>query len=87
MWSNFSARLVSVGVSFGYLAAIFGLIDFLSNRFICAQPPAWPLAMGNVLVSLAALNMFVHSRHAWTSAMPSGLATSDGLWSLAGSAE
>ena len=32
MWANFSAWLVTVGVIFGYLAAIFGLIDFLGNR-------------------------------------------------------
>ena len=77
MWANFSAWLVTVGVIFGYLAAIFGLIDFLSNRFIRAQPPAWPHAIGNVvLLILATLNMFVHSRDAWTSVVPWGLALS-----------
>jgi uncharacterized membrane protein len=61
MWANFSAWLVSVGVIFGYLAAVFGLIDFLGSRFIRAQPPAWPHAIGNVvLLALATLNMFVH---------------------------
>jgi uncharacterized membrane protein len=68
MWANFSAWLVSVGVIFGYLAAIFGLIDFLGSRSIRAQKPAWPHAIGNVvLLILATLNMFVHSRDAWTS--------------------
>jgi uncharacterized membrane protein len=62
MWANFSAWLVSVGVVFGYLAAVFGLIDFLSSRFIRAQPPAWPHAIGNVaLLILATLNMFGRS--------------------------
>jgi uncharacterized membrane protein len=77
MWADFSAWLVSVGVIFAYLAAIFGLIDFLSNRSIRAQPPAWPHAIGNVLLLiLATLNMFVHSRDAWTSVVPWGLALS-----------
>jgi uncharacterized membrane protein len=77
MWANFSAWLVTVGVIFGVLAAIFGLIDFLMSRSIRAQAPAWPHAIGNVvLLILAALNMFVHSRDAWTSVVPWGLALS-----------
>ena len=47
MWADFSAWLVTVGVIFGFLAAIFGLIDFLGNRSIRAQGPAWPHAIGN----------------------------------------
>jgi uncharacterized membrane protein len=63
MWADFSAWLVSVGVIFGFLAAIFGLIDFLGSRAIRAQRPAWPHAIGNVvLLILTTLNMFVHSR-------------------------
>ncbi len=77
MWADFSAWLVTVGVIFGFIAAIFGLIDFLSNRAIRAQAPAWPHAIGNIAVLvLATLNMFVHSRDAWTSVVPWGLALS-----------
>jgi uncharacterized membrane protein len=77
MWADFSAWLVTTGVIFAYLAAIFGLIDFLGHRLIRAQPPAWPHAVGNVvLLILATLNMFVHSRDAWTSVVPWGLALS-----------
>ena len=54
-----------------------GLIDFISNRAIRAQRPAWPHAIGNVLLLiLATLNMFIHSRDAWTSVVPWGLALS-----------
>jgi uncharacterized membrane protein len=68
---------VSVGVIFGFLAAIFGLIDFLGSRSIRAQAPAWPHAIaGVVLLNLATLNMFVHSRDAWTSVVPWGLTLS-----------
>jgi uncharacterized membrane protein len=77
MWANFSAWLVTVGVIFGVLAAVFGLIDFVGSRSIRAQPPAWPHAIGNiVLLILATLNMFVHSRDAWTSVVPWGVALS-----------
>jgi uncharacterized membrane protein len=65
MWANFSAWLVTVGVIVGLIAAVFGLIDFLGSRLIRALPPAWPHAIGNVvLLILATLNMFVHSRDA-----------------------
>jgi uncharacterized membrane protein len=77
MWADFSAWLVSVGVVMGFLAAIFGLIDFLGNRFIRAQRPAWPHAIGNIAVLvLATINMFVHTRDAWTSVVPWGLTLS-----------
>jgi glucose/arabinose dehydrogenase len=46
MWADFSAWLVSIGLIMGVLAAIAGLIDFLSNRLIRAQPPAWPHMLG-----------------------------------------
>jgi len=58
----------------GWLAAIAGLIDFLGNRLIRMQPPAWPHVIGNAIVLvLATVNMFVHSRDAWTSVVPWGL--------------
>ena len=77
MWADFSAWLVSVGVIMGCFAAIAGLFDFLGNRFIRAQPPAWPHAIGNtVVLILATVNMFVHTHDAWTSVVPWGLVLS-----------
>lgn len=74
MWADFSAWLLAVGVVVGYLAAIAGLFDFFGNRLIRAQAPAWPHAIGNaVVLVLATLNMFVHTRDAWTSVVPWGL--------------
>lgn len=73
-WANFSAWLVTVGVIVGWLAAIAGLVDFLGNRVIRAQPPAWPHVIGNIIVLiLATFNMLVHSRDVWTSVVPTGL--------------
>jgi uncharacterized membrane protein len=74
MWADFSAWLVTVGVIVGWLAAIAGLIDFLGNRAVRAQPPAWLHLIGNaVVLILATLNMMVHARDAWTSVVPVGL--------------
>ncbi len=38
MWADFSSWLLVIGVIMGIIAAAAGLIDFLSNRLIRAQP-------------------------------------------------
>jgi uncharacterized membrane protein len=73
-WANFSAWLLAAGLVMGALAAAAGLIDFLGSRSVRAQPPAWPHLIGNVVVmGLSLVNVFVHSRDAWTSVVPTGL--------------
>jgi len=77
MWADFSSWLLVVGVMFGVLAAIAGLVDFLSNRLIRAQTPAWLHLTGNLLVLvLSFFNALVHTRDAWTSVFPIGLVLS-----------
>jgi uncharacterized membrane protein len=74
MWADFSAWLLTVGVIVGMLAAIAGLIDFLSNRLIREQAQAWPHMIGNLAVLIIAFfNTLVHTRDAWTSVVPTGL--------------
>jgi uncharacterized membrane protein len=74
MWSNFSAWLLFAGLVVGALAAIAGAIDFFSRAEVRAQRPAWPHAIGNVLVLVLALvNSFVHGNDGWTSVVPYGL--------------
>lgn len=77
MWADFSAWLLFAGLVMGVLAAVAGLIDFLSNRLIRALGPAWFHLAGNVVVLvLAFVNALVHSRDAWTSVVPAGLVLS-----------
>ncbi len=77
MWANFSAWLLFAGIVMGAVAALAGLIDFFSNRLIRAKPPAWPHMIGSLVVlALALVNNFVHSRDAYTSVVPTGLALS-----------
>ena len=74
MWADFSAWLVSAGLVLGILAAIAGIVDFATRRAVREQGPAWPHALGNIVVlALAVLNTMVHSRDAWTSVVPLGL--------------
>ena len=74
MWSDFSAWLLVVGFIVGVLAGIAGLVDFLSNRLVRAQTPAWPHMLGNLAVLvLAFFNVLIHTRDAWTSVVPIGL--------------
>ena len=74
MWADFSSWLLVVGLVFGVLAAIAGLTDFLTNRLIRSQAPAWLHLLGNVAVLvLAFFNALIHTRDAWTSVVPAGL--------------
>jgi uncharacterized membrane protein len=74
MYADFSAWFLLVGIVFGVLAAIAGLIDFLGNRMIRRQSPAWPHLIGNLVVLiLGFFNNLVHTRDAWTSVLPLGL--------------
>ncbi|CDN53018.1 Succinate dehydrogenase cytochrome b subunit family protein [Neorhizobium galegae bv. officinalis bv. officinalis str. HAMBI 1141] len=77
MWANFSAWLISAGVVLGLIAAIAGLVDFIGDRAIRSQRPAWPHVIGNLIVLvIATINMFIHTRDAWTSVVPWGLTLS-----------
>jgi uncharacterized membrane protein len=74
MWADVSSWLLVIGLVFGVLAAIAGLTDFLSNRLIRSQTPAWPHLLGNVAVLIVAFfNALIHTRDGWTSVVPIGL--------------
>lgn len=77
MWQRFAEWLLLAGLIFGALAAIAGAVDLLANREIRARGPAWPHAIGNVIVMLLAIvNSFVHAGDGWTGVVPWGLVLS-----------
>lgn len=74
MWADISAWLLTVGLFISVLVVIAGLIDFFGDRRIRALRNAWIHGLGNGLaLVLAIVNVFVHSRDAYTSVVPTGL--------------
>ena len=77
MWTDFSAWLLAAGMAGGVVAAIVGLVSLLTDRRSRTQRSIWTLTLGSLLVLVIAfVNNLVHSRDAWTSVMPTGLALS-----------
>ena len=77
LWADFSAWLLAVGMFFGVLAAIAGIVDLIAHRRVRPLRQAWPLIVGALVVLVLGLfNNLVHSRDAWTSIVPAGLALS-----------
>ena len=74
-WSNFSAWLLAVGLVFGVIDAIFGLVDW---RLARPRPAAglWHFLGYTLVLLLALANSFVHARDGWTSVVPTGLTLS-----------
>ena len=73
-WANFSAWLITGGLVLALIAVIVLVIDFALGR-------AGPIRLLDfVLVAVAALlslvNIFVHTRDAWTSVVPTGITLS-----------
>ncbi|HEY0236328.1 MAG TPA: DUF2231 domain-containing protein [Afipia sp.] len=77
MWANFSAWLLAVGLIIAIFVVITGLIDFVANRQVQNRRAAWIHVIGNLAaIILSIINSFVHSRDAYTSVVPTGLALS-----------
>ncbi len=77
MWADFSSWLLIAGLIGGVLAGLAGLTDFLGNRLIRSQAPAWPHLLGNLLVLLLSFfNLLIHTRDGWTSVVPTGIVLS-----------
>ena len=78
MWADFSAWLLAAGMAGGGVAAAAGLVIWLVGRRRNPTPwRVWSVMIGSGLTLVIALfNNFMHSRDAWTSVMPMGLALS-----------
>ena len=73
-WANFSIWLIAGGLLMGVLAAIAGIVDAIANRGRSRARRPWWHSVGTLLMlALALLNAFIHSRDAWTSVVPTGI--------------
>ncbi|OWV92832.1 hypothetical protein ATY81_16950 [Rhizobium sp. R72] len=76
-WANFSVWLLTAGVLVGIVAAVTVVIDVVRNVIDLGLSVSWIyLACLTIAFILSLLNVFIHSRDAWTSVVPSGLALS-----------
>ncbi|KRB49232.1 hypothetical protein ASE04_18865 [Rhizobium sp. Root708] len=77
MWTNFSAWLLLAGVVLGAVGFAAGAIDAARGLLALRTAAGRVYVVGGLLVLVAAIfNSLVHSRDAWTSVMPLGLALS-----------
>jgi uncharacterized membrane protein len=73
-WANFSAWLIAAGLVLALIATLVLVIDFVIGR---ARRIAWiPFLLVALAALLSVLNVFVHSRDAWTSVVPQGITIS-----------
>ena len=76
-WANFSVWLLTAGLLMGAVAAVASLVDLVRVRRARVGRPAWLRLAGALLATvIGLLNVFVHSRDAYTSVVPTGLALS-----------
>ncbi|TYL96675.1 hypothetical protein FXB40_11235 [Bradyrhizobium rifense] len=73
-WANSSAWLIVGGLVLALVAANVLIIDFLTGRAGRINWISFFLVAAATLLSL--LNVFVHSRDAWTSVVPQGISIS-----------
>lgn len=73
-WANFAAWLIAAGLVLALLATIVLVIDLVTGRAGRINWIRFVVVAAAALLSL--LNMFVHSRDAWTSVVPQGIGLS-----------
>jgi uncharacterized membrane protein len=77
MWADFSAWLLAAGLLIGLIVVILALIAIFSHAPLRRSRLAWIHGVGYlVALILSLLNMFIHSRDAWTSVVPTGITLS-----------
>jgi uncharacterized membrane protein len=73
-WANSSAWLIAAGLVLALVATIALIIDLLAGRAGRIKWISFLLVAAAALLSL--LNVFIHSRDAWTSVVPQGISVS-----------
>jgi uncharacterized membrane protein len=73
-WANSSTWLIAAGLVLALVATVILIIDFLTSR---AGRINWvPFLLVAAAALLSLVNVFVHSRDAWTSVVPQGISLS-----------
>ena len=73
-WANFSVWLITGGLVLALIATIFLVIDAALGR---AGPIRWlDFGLVGAAAILSLVNVFVHTRDAWTSVVPTGITLS-----------
>jgi uncharacterized membrane protein len=73
-WANFSVWLITGGLVLALIATIFLLIDFALGRTGSVRWFDFSLVAAAAILSL--INVFIHTRDAWTSVVPTGITLS-----------
>ena len=73
-WANSSAWLIAAGLVLALVATIVLIVDLFTGRAGRINWISFLLVAAAALLSL--LNVFVHSRDAWTSVVPQGISLS-----------
>jgi uncharacterized membrane protein len=77
VWANFSNWLVTVGVIVGYTTLVVAPIEVIILQRGRFYRSTWFYAIRMIVaLGLATIDMLVHTRDAWTSVVPSGVALS-----------
>ena len=77
VWTTFSVWLVTIGLIVALVASVVGLVDRLVHRRVATLGGLWPFLLGFALVVVVEIvNAFVHSRDAFESVYPEGIALS-----------
>ena len=76
MWADFSTWLLAAGMGVAVRAAIAGIGDVIASRRVRPLRPAYIIIGSALVLVLGLLDNLVHSRDAWTSVVPTGLALS-----------
>lgn len=72
-WANFSVWMIAGGVVGAVLAGIAGIVDAVVWRGHARRRSMFHSVLTIVMLVVAIVNGFVHSRDGWTSVVPTGL--------------
>ena len=77
LWTTFSIWAITIGLFLAGFAALAGLIDRAVHHRFNTFAGQWPYVLGfAVVVIVEIFNAFVHSRDAYESVVPEGIALS-----------